>query len=301
MRDGTDLIGWGMASATMPSPRVASQARVTIDQHGDVAVETGTQEIGTGVHTILPQIAADALGVDPSRCRLVLGDTSLPWAFGNLGSGTTISAGSAVLDAANQLRAKLTELTDGAAADPSGYGELLSEHGLERLSADGAWAPGGSPLGEQEDVSIHTWGALFAEVRVDEQIPIPRLTRMVGVYTVGRVINPITARSQITGGMIWGLGQALLEASEVDPNLGRFLSKNLAGYLVPVSADIPELDVSFIEDEVDERASAFGGKGMGELGGVGVAPAIANAVYHATGVRARELPIRPETLLAGMA
>jgi xanthine dehydrogenase YagR molybdenum-binding subunit len=123
---------------------------------------------------------------------------------------------------------------------------------------------------------------------------------MVGVHTVGRVINPRTARSQITGGMIWGLGQALLEASEVDLDLGRFLSKNLAGYLVPVSADVPELDVSFIGDEVDERASTLGAKGMGELGGVGVAPAIANAVYHATGVRVRELPIRPETLLGGM-
>jgi xanthine dehydrogenase YagR molybdenum-binding subunit len=227
----------------------------------------------------------------------VLGDTTLPWAFGNLGSGTTISAGSAVLDAANKLRARLIELADGDTVDPSGYALLLSSHGLERLSADGAWAPGGSPLGEQEDISINTWGAVFAEVRVDEQIPIPRLTRMVGVYTVGRVINPRTARSQITGGMIWGLGQALLEASEVDPNLGRFLSKNLAGYLVPVSADVPDLDVSFIEDEVDERASALGAKGMGELGGVGVAPAIANAVHHATGMRIRALPIRPEMLL----
>jgi xanthine dehydrogenase YagR molybdenum-binding subunit len=299
MRDGADLIGWGMASATMPSPRVASQARVAIDQHGNVRIETGTQEIGTGVHTILPQIAADALGVDPSRCRLVLGDTALPWAFGNLGSGTTISAGSAVLAAAEQLRARLTELSGDSVIDPSDYGALLTEHGLERLSADGAWAPGGSPLGEQDDVSIHTWGAVFAEVRVDEQIPIPRLTRMVGVYSVGRVINPRTARSQITGGMTWGLGQALLEASEVDDNIGRFVSKNLAGYLVPVSADVPELDVSFIDDEFDARASALGAKGMGELGGVGVAPAIANAVHHATGFRVRELPIRPEMLMDG--
>jgi xanthine dehydrogenase YagR molybdenum-binding subunit len=301
MRDGGELIGWGMASATMPSPRVGSQARVTIDHLGEVVVEAGTQEIGTGVHTILPQIAADALGVDPARCRLVLGDTTLPWAFGNLGSGTTISVGSAVLDAANKLRAQLSELANGTAIEPTGYGAFLSEHGLERLSADGAWAPGGSPMGEQDDVSIHTWGALFAEVRVDEHIPIPRLTRMVGVYSVGRVINAKTAQSQITGGMIWGLGQALLESSEVDLNLGRFISKNLAGYLVPVSADIPELDASFIEDEVDERASALGAKGIGELGAVGVAPAIANAVHHATGVRVRDLPIRPEALLlAGM-
>jgi xanthine dehydrogenase YagR molybdenum-binding subunit len=297
MRDGRDLIGWGMASATMPSPRVGSAARVTIDQHGDVLVETGTQEIGTGVHTILPQIAADALGVAPTRAHLDLGDTTLPTAFGSYGSSTTIGVGSAVLDAASTLRARLNELAD-APAEPSSYGQLLAEHGLERLSAEGTWAPGGSPLGELDDVSIHTFGAVFAEVRIDETLCIPRLTRMVGVYSAGRIINPRTAHSQLTGGMIWGLGQALLESSAVDLNLGRFISKNLAGYLVPVNADVPELDASFIEDEVDEIASTLGAKGIGELGAVGAAPAIANAVYHATGVRIRELPIRPEMLLA---
>jgi xanthine dehydrogenase YagR molybdenum-binding subunit len=253
MRDGHDLIGWGMASATMPSPRVASAARVTIDQHGDVLVETGTQEIGTGVRTILPQIAADALGVAPTRTRLVLGDTTLPTAFGSYGSSTTIGVGSAVLDAARTLRARLNELAPDASAEPRSYGQLLAEHGFERLCADGAWAPGGSPLGELEDVSIHTFGAVFAEVRIDEDLCIPRLTRMVGVYSA---------------------------------------------YLVPVNADVPELDASFIEDEVDEIASTLGAKGIGELGAVGAAPAIANAVYHATGVRIRELPIRPEMLLA---
>ncbi|HUA45707.1 MAG TPA: xanthine dehydrogenase family protein molybdopterin-binding subunit [Solirubrobacteraceae bacterium] len=298
MRDGRDLIGWGMASATMPSPRVGSAARVTIDQHGDVLVETGTQEIGTGVHTILPQIAADALGVAPTHTRLVLGDTTLPMAFGSYGSSTTIGVGSAVLDAARTLRARLNELAAEAWAEPGSYGHLLAEHGLERLSADGAWAPGGSPLGELDDVSIHTFGAVFAEVRIDEDLCIPRVTRMVGVYSAGRIINPKTARSQMTGGMIWGLGQALLESSGIDLNLGRFISKNLAGYLVPVNADVPELDASFIEDEVDEIASPLGAKGIGELGAVGAAPAIANAVYHATGVRIRELPIRPEMLLA---
>jgi len=134
-------------------------------------------------------------------------------------------------------------------------------------------------------------------VRVDEDLCIPRLTRMVGVYSAGRIINPRTARSQITGGMIWGLGQALLESSDVDAELGRFVSKNLAGYLVPVSADVPDLDASFIEDEVDEHASLLGAKGVGELGAVGAGPAIANAVFHATGVRVRDLPIRPEALL----
>jgi hypothetical protein len=170
-------------------------------------------------------------------------------AFGSYGSSTTIGVGSAVLDAASTLRARLNELAADASAEPSSYGQLPAEHGLERRSADGAWAPGGSPQGELDDVSIHTFGAVFAEVRIDEDLCIPRLTRMVGVYSAGRIINPRTARSQMTGGMIWGLGQALLESSGVDLNLGRFISKNLAGYLVPVKADVPEVDASFIEDE----------------------------------------------------
>ncbi|UOT03841.1 molybdopterin-dependent oxidoreductase [Rhodococcus opacus] len=137
-----------------------------------------------------------------------------------------------------------------------------------------------------------------AEVRIDQALCIPRVTRVVGVYCVGRVINFLTARSQMIGGMCWGLGPALLESSEIDTNLGRFVSKNLAGYLLPVSADIDELDASFIEDEFDAYASALGAKGMGELGAVGAGPAIANAVSPATGVRVRELPIHPEMLLA---
>jgi xanthine dehydrogenase YagR molybdenum-binding subunit len=298
MRDGRDLIGWGMASATMPCPRMGSTARVTITKEGEVIVETGIQEIGTGVHTILPQLAADALGTDPSRARLIAGDTNLPSSYGNFGSGATISVGSAVLDAARNLRGQLLGLAAEGEVEPTGYASLLRAQGLDQLSADGAWVPGGDdPLGEQPDISMHTFGAVFAEVRIDEDLCIPHLTRAVGVYSVGRILNPLTARSQMIGGITWGLGQALLESSEKDLNLGRYVSKNLAGYLLPVSADVPEIDVSFIEDEVDERASLFGGKGLGELGGVGIGPAIANAVYHATGVRIRELPIRPEVIM----
>jgi xanthine dehydrogenase YagR molybdenum-binding subunit len=298
MRDGRDLIGWGMASATMPCPRMGSTARLRITNKGELIVEAGIQEIGTGVHTVLPQLAADALGVDTSRVRLIAGDTNLPPSYGNFGSGATISVGSAVLDAARNLRARLYGLAGDEHTDPADYGSLLRAHGLDQLSADGAWGPGGhDPLGEQEDVSMHTFGAVFAEVRIDEELCIPHLSRAVGVYSIGRVLNPVTARSQMIGGITWGLGQALLESSEKDLNLGRYMSKNLAGYLVPVNADVPEIDASFIEDEVDERASLFGGKGMGELGAVGIGPAIANAVYHATGVRIRELPIRPEVLM----
>ena len=141
-----------------------------------------------------------------------------------------------------------------------------------------------------------SYGAVFAEVRLDEMLLIPRVSRLVGVYSSGRIMNPKTAKSQMIGGMAWGVGQALLEASEMDRALGRYLSKNLAGYLLPVNADLGSVDVSFV-DEVDPHASAIGSRGVGELGAVGVGPAIANAVWHATGVRVRDVPIRPEMLL----
>lgn len=141
---------------------------------------------------------------------------------------------------------------------------------------------GGHSLGEDPRWAMHSFGAVFVEVRVDEDFPIPRLTRCVGVYSAGRIINPKTAASQMSGGIIWGVGQALLEHSAMDPVLGRYLSKNFAGYLVPVNADIPEIEVQFV-DEFAEHASSLGARGIGELGSAGVAAAVANAAWHATG------------------
>jgi xanthine dehydrogenase YagR molybdenum-binding subunit len=327
MRDGRDLVGWGMASALMSTFRFPAAARVTLEKGGTVLIEMGTQEIGTGVYTIMPQIAADVLGLPVERVRLVLGDTMLPEAGGTFGSSTPMGVGSAVHDAATRLKAQLPQLTGGRVPDsPAAYDALLAQHTLDRVSAESAWSPGtpverigldagvralsaegawspgtnASPLGEVPEWSMHTFGAVFVEVRVDADLCIPRLSRCVGVYSAGRSINPKTARSQMLGGIIWGVGQALLEHSAMDHGLGRYLSKNLSGYLVPVNADIPELDVSFV-DEFDAHASALGAKGIGELGAVGVGPAIANAVWHATGIRVRELPITPEALLASAA
>ena len=297
-RIGRDLVGLGMASAIMQTFRNAASARVSINRQGDVRVETGTQEIGTGLTTVLPQVAADVLGVPLEHVQLILGDTDLPQAPMTAGSTSMLSVGSAVHDAATKLKAKLLELARGASPAPRRYGDLLADNNLATLSADGAWAPqAGNAFGEPEALSIHSYGAVFAEVRVDAELKIPRLTRAVGVYSAGRIINPKTARSQMIGGIVWGLGQALLEASEMDHKLGRYLSKNLAGYLVPVNADVPEIDVSFI-DEDDAHASRIGARGIGELGATAIAPAMANALFHATGMRVRELPIRPEVLLA---
>lgn len=305
MRDGDDLVGWGMASAIGSTFRFPASARIRVDGTGDVVIEAGTQELGTGTYTVLPQIAAEYLGCAPGQITLRLGDTTLPQTGVTAGSSTTLSVGSAVKAAALELTAKLASMVDSCPTTVSLNGaelvvkngalstvplaDLFARHGVAGVSAEGHWAA--DPL----ERSMHAFGAVFAEVAVDELLRVPRVRRLVGVYSAGRIINPLTARSQLTGGMMWGVGQALLERSVTDVGLGRFVSKNLTGYLIPTSADVPELDVGFVE-EYDEHASTVGARGIGVLGAVGVAAAIANAVHHATGVRVRDLPITVDAL-----
>ncbi|MEC4016911.1 xanthine dehydrogenase family protein molybdopterin-binding subunit [Streptomyces sp. H27-D2] len=293
MRAGDELIGWGMAAATMDTFRFPSTARVGIDAEGRVRVETGTQEIGTGLPGVIAGIAAEVLGADPRAVEVRIGDTLLPPAAMTAGSSATIGVGSAVHAAASALREKL----DGPVAPATGPG--AREPGADGyLEAEATWAPEESadPGGRSTTYSMHTYGAVFVEVRVDEELGLVRMERCTGVYAAGRIVNPLTARSQMTGGIAWGLGQALLEESRFDARLGRFRSKNLAGYVVPVNADIRDLDVSFVDDH-DPHASALGAKGIGELGAVGVSAAIVNAVFHATGVRVRNLPVGIADLL----
>jgi xanthine dehydrogenase YagR molybdenum-binding subunit len=290
MRDGRDLVGYGMASVILRAFRFPAKARVSIDRSGQALVETGTHDVGQGLSTILAQIAADGLGLPVERVGLTIGDTVLPTTTFIGGSSGTMSVGSAVQNAAARLKQLLAEA---GANGPEGYGGALAALDVDRLSADGEWAPDESANSK----ALYSFGAVFAEVRVDVDIPVPRVSRVVGVYSAGNIINPRTARHQMTGGIIWGIGQALLERSEMDPHLGRFLNKNLTGYLVPVNADVPEIDVSFVE-EFDPHASPIGARGIGELGAIGIGAAIANAVFNATGVRVREVPIRPEHLMA---
>jgi xanthine dehydrogenase YagR molybdenum-binding subunit len=173
------------------------------------------------------------------------------------------------------------------------YAELLARNGLSSLVGDGHYDPVEEVNGPK---AIFSFSAVFAEVRVDPDLGLVRLNRFVGAYDAGRIINPKTARSQAIGGIIWGVGQALLEQSETDPASGQFVNRNYSGYLVPTNADIPELDVLFVGG-FDEEASPLGAKGLGELTAVSVAPAITNAVYHATGKRIRDLPVTVEKLL----
>jgi xanthine dehydrogenase YagR molybdenum-binding subunit len=317
MRDGRYLIGQGMAGAIFTHWRWPAKARVTLKRDGSAVVETGTHDLGTGTYTVMQQVAADTLGLAPDKVTVRLGDTRLPASHASIGSATMANAGASVMLAAKAARDQAIELAltgrnapfadarrdDVVASDGTlllvrknlsiTYVELLARNGLATLVGEGNYDPVEEANGPK---AVFSFAAVFAEVRVDPDLGLVRLNRFLGAYDAGRIINPKTARSQAIGGIIWGVGQALLEQSETDPVLGRFLNRNYSGYLVPTNADIPALDVLFV-GEFDEEASPLGAKGLGELTAVSVAPAIANAVYHATGKRIRDLPITVEKLL----
>ncbi len=280
-------------------------------------METGTHELGAGTYTVMQQLAADTLGLAAEKVTVKLGDTRLPASRASIGSATMANAGASVMLAAKSARDRAIDLAltgrnapfAGAARDDVlvsdgrlmlakrnpqiTYTELLARNGLATLVGDGDYDPVEETNGPK---AVFSFAALFAEVRVDCDLGLVRMNRFVGAYDAGRIINPKTARSQAIGGIIWGVGQALLEQSETDPVLGRFLNRNYSGYLVPTNAAIPQLGTLFV-GEFDEEASPLGAKGLGELTAVSVAPAIANAVYHATGKRVRDLPIMVEKLL----
>ena len=315
MRDGRTLIGQGMAGAIYTHWRWPAQARVTLRADGSALVEAGTHDLGTGTYTVLQQVAADTLGVLPEKVVVRIGDTRLPTSHASIGSATAANAGGSVMLAAKAARDQAIELARTGSYSPFRnadsrdvfvedgklmlrsknvsvtYAQLLTRNELTFLVGDGNYDPAA-----EGPKAVFSFSAVFAEVRVDPDFGLVRLNRFVGAYDCGRVINPKTARSQAIGGIIWGVGQALFEKTETDPALGRFLNRNYSGYLVPTCADIPKLDVLFVGD-FDDEASPIGVKGLGELTSVSVAPAITNAVYHATGRRIRHLPIAVEDLL----
>jgi xanthine dehydrogenase YagR molybdenum-binding subunit len=317
MRDGRYLVGQGVAAAIFTHWRWPGKARVTLNGDGLVLVEAAAHDIGTGTYTVMAQVAADVLGLAPDKVAVHLGDTRLPESHPAIGSATVPNATAAVMLAAQVACEKAIELALSgrdapfAGAPPEDvivadgglaltktnlnitYAELLARNGLSSLVGDGHYDPVEEVNGPK---AIFSFSAVFAEVRVDPDLGLVRLNRFVGAYDAGRIINPKTARSQAIGGIIWGVGQALLEQSETDPASGQFTNRNYSGYLVPTNADIPELDVLFVGG-FDEEASPLGAKGLGELTAVSVAPAITNAVYHATGKRVRDLPVTLEKLL----
>ncbi|WP_183923885.1 xanthine dehydrogenase family protein molybdopterin-binding subunit [Rhizobium mongolense] len=318
MRDGRFLVGYGMAAAIRPNYIGATRARVHLGGNGQLTVQLDMTDIGTGTYTILTQIAADATGLPLSSVKVELGDTNFPRTAGSGGSWGAASAGSAVHNACLALRERivaearrrdatlqdLTEedvvFTDGEIRF-GGRAESLARL-VGNLSSSGIEAEGGVERAGAEfrDFSQHSYGAHFVEIGVDTDSGEIRMRRMLTTIGAGRILNPKTARSQIIGGMAWGIGAALMEESVLDPRYGHFVNHDLAEYHLPVNADVPPLDVVFLEEH-DQRANVLGSKGLGELGVCGASAAVANAVYNATGVRVREFPITLDKLLSGLA
>ncbi|QEH38537.1 Xanthine dehydrogenase molybdenum-binding subunit [Aquisphaera giovannonii] len=315
MRRGSTLIGWGMAGGAWESMQqeAAASARLTVD--GRLTVSSATEDIGTGTYTVMTQIAAELLGLPLEDVTFKLGDSALPQAPVEGGSFTVASVGSAIkaaCGAVGETLLKLARKVEGAPlgkptpdevefaegrirlkADPSrsvAIAEAMRAGGVDVIAQEAAAGP------KQDKYSRHAHSAIFAEVEVDEDFGTVRVTRVVTAIAGGRIINPRTARSQVMGGIVWGIGSALHEASVLDHRFGRFMTHNLADYHVPVQADVEEIEVIFV-DERDELVNPLGAKGLGEIGVVGVAAAVANAVHHATGRRVRSLPITLDKLL----
>ena len=317
MREGTQLIGYGMASTMYPTGRGEAQARATIFADGRALVQSATHELGNGAYTIFRQISADALSLPIERVRFELGDSALPSAPTTGGSVTTATVGPAAQAAARAALAALKNLAVrdtesplfGAAAEAidAREGRLVlkanpakgEEYGaiLRRAKLPSVIAMGGAKPGEEKDkYSFYSFGAVFAQVRVDEASGSIRVARLCSVYDAGRLMNPKTAHSQIIGGMAMGVGATLMEATHYDPRNGRAVVRNLADYHVPSCADTPDMTVEWLNIP-DPYISELGARGIGEIGCVGTPAAITNAVFHATGRRLRSLPLTPDKLM----
>ena len=316
-RDGNQLIGIGMAAAGYHTSRSQCAALARINADGTADVQCGTSDMGPGTYTSMTQVAADALGLPLNRVRFALGDSRFPEAPSHSGSRTMASVGSAVFTTANMLRDRFVRTAvvdpgsplnglrpeevsvgDGRmfhAGDPTrgeNYQDLLRRRGWGNLDAQQTWSPDDADT----RFSMSAYGAVFAEVAVDEALGTVRIRRIYACYDAGRIINPKLAHSQAIGGMVGGIGMALLEGTQLDYRDGRIVNANMSDYLVPVNADVPALDAAYLPAE-DNIADPLGVKGLGELVIVGVPAAIANAVFNATGRRVTDLPITLEKLL----
>jgi xanthine dehydrogenase YagR molybdenum-binding subunit len=317
MREGKQLVGWGMATGIWDAMQQPSSARAVLSIDGKLTVSSATSDIGTGTYTVMTQIAAETLGLRVEDVTFKLGDSSLPMAPIEGGSWTVASVGSAVKQACEKVREQLFKFArkvDGSPLAKARLEDVSFSGGAIRLTA----APDQAvtltqamrqgevlslteealaiPDPKQQQYTRCTHSAVFAEVKVDEDFGTVRVTRVVSAIAGGRVLNPKTARSQVLGGIVWGIGMALQEETAIDQTLGRFMNHNLAEYHVPVNADVQGLEVLFVDEE-DAIVNALGAKGLGEIGIVGVAAAIANAVFHATGKRVRSLPLTLDKLL----
>ena len=303
-REGEWLIGMGVSAATRSNMLMQSAAKVEVHPDGTVTVSSAMTDIGTGSYTIMAQIASEILGVPVERITMSLGDTNDPPAAGSGGSWGAASAGSAVYLACESIKqalAKKMDVEEGALTLKDGFATGGNRRvPLTDLVGDGMEATGEIKPGKQEkQFNQAGYGAHFAEVGVNVVTGEVRVRRMLGVFAAGRVLNPKTARSQCLGGMTFGIGTALTEEIVHDERSGKLVNHDLGEYHVPVNADVPQLEVHFV-DEGDIHANPIHAKGIGELGISGAAPAVVNAIYNACGVRARHLPVTCDKLLEGL-
>jgi xanthine dehydrogenase YagR molybdenum-binding subunit len=318
MREGHWLIGYGMAGVTFGWYQAPCQARISIDRIGTAHVRSAATDIGTGTYTVATQLAAELLGLGLGRVHVEIGDSDLPPAPQSGGSGLAASLSGAIHNAAGHLLEAFLDVvadddrsplrgtkpgdvtvTDGRIhllGDPSTgetYSAILARHRLDEISADGEVNPQAAGTGM---APAGAFAARFAEVRVDEELGLVRVARIVSAIDAGRILNEKLARSQIIGATVMGIGMTMLEETIIDSGTGRIANATFGDYLIPVNADVPDLDVVFTGHP--DEFSPVGVKGLGEVGIVGVSAAIANAVYHATGRRIRSLPITIDQLLA---
>ena len=322
MRDENGfLVGWGMGTATFPALMFQGNARAVIRADGRGVMESGAHDMGQGAWTALTQISADALALDLEQISFLSGTSDLPDAGIAGGSAHTATVGAAIHNAGAAVIAKLAELATSDQRSPlfgagnagvvaragrlyrrdddarsESYAEILARAGVAEVEASGT---GAADPAAQSQYAMHAHGAVFAEVKVDPELGQIRATRLVGAFAAGRIINPLMVRSQLRGGMIWGLSFALHEEAVMDKRSGRILNANLAEYHVPVNADVPPMEVITV-DEHDPHVNPLGIKGVGEIGITGSAGAVVNAVFHATGIRVRNFPIKIEEVVMGL-
>ncbi len=318
MRRGNQLVGWGVSTGCWEAMQMKAEVKAVLTAAGKLTVSSATSDIGTGTYTVMTMIAAEFSGVAMENVSFALGDSSMVYSPVEGGSWTVSSVGSAIKTVCEELKTRLFKLAGKVDGAPLGgaeledvtftrgeirvtknpvrnvtYAEILAAHGLDKLELDTTELP---QLVKRATHVCYSHSAVFAEVTVDEDLGTIHVPRVVSAIAGGRILNPMAARSQILGAIVWGISMALAEEGLMDHHLGRFMNHNYAEYHVPVNADIHDVEVIFVPEH-DEVVNALGAKGLGEIGIVGVAAAVANAVWHATGKRVRDLPITLDKVL----